>query len=404
METKICTKCNIEKPVSEFQFRKDTGKYRTQCKKCENELKRNWAIKNKNKVIESRKKYEENNKEKIKERRKIYNEKRRDIVYDLNSYQVCTKCNIEKPITDFSYDSKKNYYVKICKTCKCEYTKAYKKANAEKVALAQKRYRENNKEKLALNHKIYRENNKEKIYLRGKKYRENKKEEIRLKKKIYAEEHKEEIAEKQRIYRKEQERRIKEYKRQYFQDNKERLLEKNKKNYEEHKEERALKQKEYYQENRDVILIKRKEYRDNNPQIMEKWRKENKLAINKNRREYYAKRIVNDPLYKFELQIRNMILMSFKRRKYSKKMHTYDIIGLEFEEFYNYLMETFKKNYGYEWDGKEDVHIDHIIPLSTATTEEEIIKLCHYTNLQLLKPKDNIDKKAHLDWEINKKS
>ena len=26
METKICSKCNIEKPLSEFQFRKDTGK------------------------------------------------------------------------------------------------------------------------------------------------------------------------------------------------------------------------------------------------------------------------------------------------------------------------------------------------------------------------------------------
>jgi len=135
---------------------------------------------------------------------------------------------------------------------------------------------------------------------------------------------------------------------------------------------------------------------------MEKWRKENKLAIQKNRREYYAKRTSNDPLYKFELQIRGMIARSFKRKQYSKKMHTYDIIGLEFDEFYKYLIQTFKDNYGYDWDGKEDVHIDHIIPLATATTEEEIINLCHYTNLQLLKAKDNLDKKAKLNWSLKK--
>ena len=66
--------------------------------------------------------------------------------------------------------------------------------------------------------------------------------------------------------------------------------------------------------------------------------------------------------------------------------------------FINHLLETFKNNYGYKWDGIEKVHIDHIIPLATAKTKEEVIKLCYYTNLQLLKAKDNIEKGNKLNW------
>lgn len=46
------------------------------------------------------------------------------------------------------------------------------------------------------------------------------------------------------------------------------------------------------------------------------------------------------------------------------------------------------------------VHIDHIIPLATAKTEEDVIKLCHYTNLQLLKGEDNLSKGDKLDWKL----
>ena len=70
---------------------------------------------------------------------------------------------------------------------------------------------------------------------------------------------------------------------------------------------------------------------------------------------------------------------------------TEEILGCSFEEFKIYLESKFepwmtwnnrglynssKLNYG--WD------IDHKIPLASAETEEEIIKLNHYTNLQPL--------------------
>jgi len=36
MKSKICTICGKEKYLSEFSFRKDSGKYRNECKKCNN--------------------------------------------------------------------------------------------------------------------------------------------------------------------------------------------------------------------------------------------------------------------------------------------------------------------------------------------------------------------------------
>ncbi len=41
------------------------------------------------------------------------------------------------------------------------------------------------------------------------------------------------------------------------------------------------------------------------------------------------------------------------------------------------------------WENMGKWHVDHIIPLATAKTEDEVIKLCHYSNLQPLWAEDN---------------
>lgn len=44
------------------------------------------------------------------------------------------------------------------------------------------------------------------------------------------------------------------------------------------------------------------------------------------------------------------------------------------------------------WENRNLWHIDHIKPLSLATTENELYELCHYTNLRPLWAIDNLKK------------
>ena len=51
---------------------------------------------------------------------------------------------------------------------------------------------------------------------------------------------------------------------------------------------------------------------------------------------------------------------------------------------------------GMSWDNQGKWHIDHIIPLASATTYDEVIKLSHYSNLQPLWASDNMRKGARI--------
>jgi hypothetical protein len=46
------------------------------------------------------------------------------------------------------------------------------------------------------------------------------------------------------------------------------------------------------------------------------------------------------------------------------------------------------------WNNRSEWHLDHIKPIALAKSEEEIIKLNHYTNFQPLWVYDNILKSS----------
>ena len=76
------------------------------------------------------------------------------------------------------------------------------------------------------------------------------------------------------------------------------------------------------------------------------------------------------------------------------------MIGCSWEELVAHLESLFLE--GMTWDNRSEWHIDHRIPLASAETEEEIHKLCHYTNLQPLWATDNMSKGPKLDTACEK--
>ena len=80
-----------------------------------------------------------------------------------------------------------------------------------------------------------------------------------------------------------------------------------------------------------------------------------------------------------------------------KNNHTTEYLGCTLQFLKEYLESKFTPemnwdNYGTYPNGWD---IDHIIPLSSAKTQEELIPLLHYTNLQPLNSKINRDIKKN---------
>jgi hypothetical protein len=169
------------------------------------------------------------------------------------------------------------------------------------------------------------------------------------------------------------------YVKNYYINNRTKMIDSVKKHYFKNKETILPKNREYalkyYYENIDIIKEKRKEYDKNNRE---------------KRNNYISDRKLNDPNYRLSCIVRNRVRIFLKLNNITKTNKTFDIVGCTPEFLKEHLEQQFTE--GMSWDNQGKWHIDHKIPLSSAKTEEEIYKLCHYTNLQPLWAEDNLKK------------
>ena len=224
-----------------------------------------------------------------------------------------------------------------------------------------------------------------------------------------------------RAYRAKNKEKTKEYNKNYNKNyrsgnNREKYLESKKKSYEKNKTEINQDNKNRYEKNKEKYNITKKEYHTINKEkhnLQSKdWRENNKERNKELKKIWYEKnknlrpdkikqRKKEDPLFKLRTAISSRIRNGIKSQGFQKNFKTKEILGCTYEEFKLLLEAKFESwmtwdNYGkyngelnFGWD------LDHIIPIHTATTEVEVIKLNHFTNFQPLCSKINRDIKRH---------
>jgi hypothetical protein len=174
---------------------------------------------------------------------------------------------------------------------------------------------------------------------------------------------------------------------EYILKNPNKRKETNKKCYDNHYKNN----KEYYTKRNELFYL-------NNPLYFKESNKKFKDKNPEYKKKYEREKRKKSPLYKLELNMRKRLWEILKSKKILKKDRTFIMVGESFSFLKEYLEKKFLD--GMSWENYGEWHVDHIIPLCSVNTEEELKKLFHYTNLQPLWANDNIKKGKKILWQI----
>ena len=248
------------------------------------------------------------------------------------------------------------------------------------------------------------------INCRQKKYRLNHNELIKIKSKLWRDEHPNYNSKYKKQWRMENPN----YDNNYYNKNQKQILERVKKNYRDNKNKKLKYQNNYYKNNKKEILKKMKQYREDFKDLIkerknkdyinnkERYNERSKLNYHnkykldpnykKYRNEYEVNKRKTDELYYLKHIVRSRLAKFLNISKFNKISSTFKMIGCTPQELKDHLEKQFVDNMN--WDNRGQWHIDHIKPLASAESEEDLINLCHYTNLQPLWAEDNLKKGA----------
>ncbi len=136
------------------------------------------------------------------------------------------------------------------------------------------------------------------------------------------------------------------------------------------------------------ICYKRAYYKLNNlkeNEVRKSFQKKNRHKVAERKRE----REKEDICYKIANRLRHRLNRAIKGGR------SIDYLGCSIEELKSYLEAKFEP--GMSWDNHTTYgwHIDHIIPLASLdlTIEDNLKKVCHYTNLRPLWWQENLGRR-----------
>jgi ribosomal protein S25 len=147
--------------------------------------------------------------------------------------------------------------------------------------------------------------------------------------------------------------------------------------------------------------IYNKQYRIDNKEYFKEYHKEydkqycidNKEYFKEYHKEYHNNKYNTDHIYKLKNNISTSIariIRLFILHKYDIHRNIFEILGCTSLEFKEHIEKQFEpwmnwNNYAqYNGEFKYGWNIDHIKPLSLATTEKKVIELNYYTNIRPL--------------------
>lgn len=163
-----------------------------------------------------------------------------------------------------------------------------------------------------------------------------------------------------------------------------------------HKEYRRKKKAEWRRKQGIPVMIRytaaeTKERRNAHKREMRKSSeyKEKERAYAKEYQKKTKERYHTDPLFKMKMNLRTRANQMFRRLKFYKPTTTEKLLGISYAELRKYIESKFTEDMTWENYNKTGWHIDHIVPLASAKTIEEMKILFHYTNLQPLWAHDN---------------
>lgn len=177
---------------------------------------------------------------------------------------------------------------------------------------------------------------------------------------------------KKKEYREKNAEKIKAYMDNWHKENKDHTLDYGRKRYSSNPEKARKYRKDWYLKNKDFALDQAKIYRKNN-----------KVKI----RQYYNDRHKTNSLFAMSNRARNRINDFIRKKGYSKTSKTSQLLGCSWITLHDHIEKQFTN--GMKWSNRELWHIDHIVPLASAKNEDELVRLCHFSNLRPLWAKEN---------------